>query len=79
MTREQRLEEYLRRNLLVAKCEGAISIAQKIADRVNSYSRIPIWLAQDLAQVRIETLPKELAAHRDEYSPYTGRKGAKHG
>lgn len=66
-----RTDEYLRRNLLHAKAVGAVSLAESIVRRLHRRSRIPIWLALQLAelQLRIEALPPELAAHRDEVSP----------
>lgn len=61
------LDEYLRRNLLVAKAEGAIAAARTIRVRANSIARRPRWLLDNLddLEARIAPLPLDLARWRD--------------
>lgn len=71
------LDEYLRRNLLVAKAEGAIAAARTIRIRANAIARRPRWLLDNLddLEARIAALPLDLARWRDLVgpSPVTGR------
>lgn len=65
------INEYLRRNLLVAKAIGARSYIPGARDRLLKQKRPPKWLLRvlDGMDERLEALPRELAKHRDEVSP----------
>ena len=60
--------EYLRRNLLVAKAVGAISLADSILKRLGAAKRPPKWLVEQTQGIRerLDGLPRELAAYRGE-------------
>ena len=61
-------EEYFRRNLLVAQALGARAGVAKGKERVMRLKHPPQWLITlfDGVLDRLEPLPRELAAHRDE-------------
>lgn len=60
-------DEYLRRNLVVAKACGARAGVSKSLKRLEQMSRPPKWLIQSLRGVleRCEPLPSELAKWRN--------------
>lgn len=60
--------EYLRRNNLVAKANGAKAGLLNAIARLESTASAPKWLLEKLRGVldRIEPLPAELADHRNE-------------
>lgn len=60
-------EEYLRRNLAVAKAAGAVAGLDKLRAQLNLTKYQPAWLKKALFEVakRIEELPPELANWRD--------------
>lgn len=64
----QQLDEYLRRNLLVAQAAGAHAGAKKILERLSATRRPPRWLIEAVEGViaRTEALPAALAQHRSE-------------
>jgi hypothetical protein len=61
-------EEYLRRNLVVAKAYGAKAGVAKALERVRQNKSSPKWLRKALmeAQSRLDGVPSEMAAYRDE-------------
>lgn len=61
-------QEYLRRNLVVAKAEGARSIVLATQRRLLDLKTSPKWLRDNLLEiiVRLEPVPRELAKHKDE-------------
>ena len=60
-------EEYLRRNLMVAKAIGAHAAARKALERLAGLKRRPKWLMEAFESVRVRTvaLPPDLARWRD--------------
>jgi hypothetical protein len=60
-------DEYLRRNLVVAKACGAKAGVSKSLKRLEQMSRPPKWLVRSLQDVleRADPLPAELAKWRD--------------
>lgn len=60
-------DEYLRRNLVVAKAVGAKAGVSKSLKRLEQMSRPPKWLVTSLrgALERADPLPAELARWRD--------------
>ena len=64
-------DEYLRRNLLVAKAIGARSVIPGAAQRLMRMKRPPKWLLEAFAQidVRLEPLPAALSEYRDLAKP----------
>ena len=64
--------EYLRRNTLVAKAIGARANTKAMLKQLYALKRCPNWIKDELKGIaeRLEELPKELAAHRDE-APHT--------
>lgn len=72
------LDEYLRRNLLVARAIGARAGVETIRNRLGR--RAPKWLREqlDAIETRVEPLPTDLARWRDLVgpSPVTGRLAA---
>lgn len=67
----QAKDEYLRRNLLVAKSYGIAANASSALSRLEAQSRPPKWLISALTGIinRNLEIPRELAAHRDELNP----------
>ena len=67
MNREE-MQEYLRRNLLVAKAHGAHENAMAALRRVEKQKRPPKWLVLALQRIaiRAKPLPKDLARYRDQ-------------
>lgn len=63
----QRYEEYLRRNLLLAKAIGAKAGASTALKRLEMQTRPPKWLVNALRGIleRCDPLPAELAKWRD--------------
>jgi hypothetical protein len=63
----ERYQEYLRRNLLVAKAASAKVDVSMVLARLESQSRPPQWLVNDLRRIleRVDPLPGELARWRD--------------
>jgi hypothetical protein len=61
-------EEYLRRNLLVAKAEGAKANASVALKRLEMQTRPPKWLVDYLRGIleRVAPLPAELALWRNQ-------------
>lgn len=61
-------DEYLRRNLLVAKAQGARSFVLATQRRLFDMKSSPKWLRDNILEiiVRLEPIPRELAQHRDE-------------
>lgn len=59
-------EEYLRRNLMLAKAIGAQAAARVALERLGKMKRPPKWIVEAFAavKVRMDPLPKELAAYR---------------
>jgi hypothetical protein len=59
--------EYLRRNLLVAKAIGIEAGAKAAIDRLNRTKKTPKWLITTLTGIleRAKELPKDLAKYRD--------------
>lgn len=72
MTKKQRLSEYLRRNMLHAASIGAHANAVAAVKRLNAMKRQPAWLVDLLDGIidRTSRVSFEMAAHRDELSPY---------
>ena len=60
-------DEYLRRNLIVAKAVGAKAGVSKSLKRLEQMSRPPKWLVASLRGVleRQDPIPEELAKWRD--------------
>lgn len=60
-------DEYLRRNLNVARAVGAQAAVKHALERAWLVKSIPVWLIRYLedAQERLPGLDKELAAYRD--------------
>lgn len=60
-------DEYLRRNLLVAKAEGAKANASAALKRLEMQTRPPKWLCEYLRGIieRASALPPDLAKWRD--------------
>ncbi len=60
-------EEYLRRNLLVAKAVGAKANASVALERLEMQTRPPKWLCEYLRGIieRVSPLPTDLAKWRD--------------
>jgi hypothetical protein len=60
-------EEYLRRNLVVAKACGASAAIESALARLINQKRSPKWLQEKLraAQSRLLAVPHELARWRD--------------
>lgn len=60
-------EEYLRRNLMVAKAYGAKAGVSRSLKRLEQMSRPPKWLVASLRGVleRCDPLPEELAKWRN--------------
>lgn len=71
MKNYDQLEEYLRRNIEVAKCVGALSASAKALERVKSWAEPRLWLVRSLqaAVERLESCKTELVRHRDEVKP----------
>ena len=65
---EEDMEEYLRRNLLVSSAIGARANIHHAQRRLEVLARPQAWLVELLNGIsnRLERLPSELAAHRDE-------------
>jgi hypothetical protein len=63
--------EYLRRNLIVAKATGIQSAATVALDRLCNLKRQPGWLVDLLRQIetRAPAVVHEVAEHRDEVKP----------
>jgi hypothetical protein len=61
-------DEYLRRNLNVAKACGAAAGARAILNRLAARKRTPKWLVDAVYDIysRTKPLSRELAAYRDE-------------
>jgi len=61
------ISEYLRRNLLVAKCHGVMAGAKYCSARLATHERIPHWLMQRLLKIerQMEEITPELVAYRD--------------
>jgi hypothetical protein len=62
------MDEYLRRNLLVAKAHGAEAAARTILNRLATRKRAPKWLVKQANDIysRAKALPRDLAIYRDE-------------
>lgn len=62
------MEEYLRRNLNVAKAAGAAAGARSILNKLGARKRVPKWLTKAVYDIyaRAKYLPRELANYRDE-------------
>lgn len=60
-------EEYLRRNLLVAKAYGAASIADSAIAKLSAQKRPAKWLLEALKGIsdRVNALPEDMAAWRN--------------
>jgi hypothetical protein len=67
----KKMDEYLRRNLLVAKAEGARAAVREVLAQKLRLARREVkvcgWLRGALD--RLDALPAELAKHRDEVGP----------
>jgi hypothetical protein len=63
--------EYLRRNLNVARAVGAETLARSILARLGSAKRPPKWLVEKMRgiQERVQPLAAELAAYRNQVKP----------
>jgi hypothetical protein len=63
--------EYLRRNLNVARAVGAESLAQSILDQLGRMKRPPKWLVEKVRGIeeRVQPLAAELAAYRNQVKP----------
>lgn len=59
-------DEYLRRNLLVAKAMGARGAALVALERLGEQKRPPKWIVEAFRSIeeRVEPLPRELAEWR---------------
>lgn len=71
MTSKQRVEEYLRRNLVQASAEGARGGAKSALTRLCRHRRPPKWLIETLRgiEVRARSAARGLAEWRDEVTP----------
>lgn len=72
-------DEYLRRNLLVAKACGAAAGVRTIQMRLRQTKRPAKWLLMALEEIadRIRPLAGELADHRNEINPPSTTRGSK--
>ena len=79
-TDDERMQEYLRRNLNVCKSIGAVSGARAILNRLENMKRVPKWLIAGVHGIYERTTPltKDLVNHRDELSPYKPRPATDH-
>lgn len=68
----EKMDEYLRRNLLHASSVGANANAKFAKDRLLKTKRPSKWLIEILSGIidRTERVHKEMAAHRDEIIIY---------
>ena len=62
------VREYLRRNMIVAKCYGVMAGAHYCAARLATHERIPQWLMQRLLKIeqQMEEILPELVKYRDQ-------------
>lgn len=69
---KQKMDEYLRRNLLHAASCGAEANARAARDRLMLSKKQPKWLVELLDGIidRAHRVSKEMAAHRDEIEIY---------
>lgn len=60
-------QEYLRRNLLIAKAVGLNAEINVTTQRLRSIKRVPVWLFKSLTAMheRASDLPPDLASWRD--------------
>ena len=65
-------QEYLRRDMQVAKAIGANAAAETALQRLAEMKRPPLWIIQTFEAIknRIIDLPPEVAKWRDEIDPY---------
>lgn len=65
---DTKTQEYLRRNVLLARSIGVRAGVESILSRLEKTKLPPLWLITALGEAldRMQEIPKELAAHRDE-------------
>jgi hypothetical protein len=71
----KRMQEYLRRNQIHAKAVGAHANATAVLEHLLGTRKPPRWLVVAIRGIieRAEPVHHEMAAHRDEVSPYKAR------
>lgn len=68
---KKRLDEYLRRNLLVCAAIGATAGLEECLERISAMRRPPKWLIESLEGVleRARRVRAEMVARRDDIRP----------